>query len=231
MKKLISFLFFSCCIFIVNAQIALPSFQGFNSAKPSPFLVFSSDGSSLTGWTFGGATIDLNNGNPTSCFKITAANQQFYRDLGQTFHNKTILFDYKPGTSSDMGFLFAQNSGGNSVYRVSLRMWQDNVNVKPQGLGSVDNGGWLYLGGPSYYPVPETTAIFTTANIWYKIKIRITSDRVCTWYINGVQQLSTFTINVGYTKANTTQCFFGFLGNNYGGTAYFDNLEIWNGIK
>ena len=231
MKKISIIYIFLCAGLMLNAQVTLPSFQGFVNATNGPSLLFSSDGSSLTGWTFGGATIDLNNGNPSSCFKITAANQQFYRDLGQTFHNKTILFDYKPGTSSDMGFLFAQNSGGNSVYRVSLRMWQDNVNVKPQGLGSVDNGGWLYLGGPSYYPVPETTAIFTTANIWYKIKIRITSDRVCTWYINGVQQLSTFTINVGYTKANTTQCFFGFLGNNYGGTSSFDNLEIWNGIK
>ena len=231
MKKLIPFLFFISCSLIVNAQVALQSFQGFNSAKPSPILVFSSDGSSLTGWTFGGTTIDLNNGNPSSCFKITATNQQFYRELGQTFHNKTILFDYKPGTSSDMGFLFAQNSGGNSVYRVTLRMWQDNVNAKPQGLGSVDNGGWLYLGGPSYYPVPETTAIFTTANIWYKIKIQITANRVCTWYINDIKQASNFTINSGYTLANTSQTYFGFLGNNYGGTAYFDNLEIWSGIK
>ena len=231
MRKLISFLFFSCCSFIVNAQLTLPSFQGFVNAVKGPSHLFSSDGSSLTGWTNSNAMIDANNGNPSSCFKITAANQFFYRDLGQTFHNKTIIFDYKPGAGSDMGFLFAQSVGGTSTYRVSLRMWQDNVNAKPQGLGSVDNGGWLYLGSPSYNPVPETTAIFTTANIWYKIKIRITSDRVCTWYINDVQQTSTFTINAGYTNANTTQCCFGFLGNNNGGTAYFDNLEIWNGIK
>ena len=200
-----------------------------NDESTTPVLL-SLDGSTFNGWQLGTTpTIDAVVGNPAPSYKITAANHSFKRDFGQTFHNKTITFDWRPQAGADTGFVFAQNVAGNGSYRVTLRMYQIATPYK-QGLGSVDNGGWLYLGDPSYSPIPETTAIFTTANVWYNIKIQITSARVCTWYVNDVLQLSTYTIPVGYTTANTTDNWFGFLGNNLGGTWNVDNFKIYSGI-
>ena len=200
-----------------------------NDESTTPVLL-SLDGSTFNGWQLGTTpTIDAVVGNPAPSYKITAANHSFKRDFGQTFHNKTITFDWRPQAGADTGFVFAQNVAGNGSYRVTLRMYQIATPYK-QGLGSVDNGGWLYLGDPSYSPIPETTAILTTANVWYNIKIQITSARVCTWYVNDVLQLSTYTIPVGYTTANTTDNWFGFLGNNLGGTWNVDNFKIYSGI-
>ena len=200
-----------------------------NDESTTPVL-FSLDGSTFNGWGLSGSpTVDAVVGNPAPSYKITAANHFFRRNFGQTFHDKTITFDWRPQAGADAGFLFAQNFGGNGSNRVSLRMVQ-RADAYKQGLGSVDNGGWLYLGDPSYSPIPETTAIFTTANVWYNIKIQITSARVCTWYVNDVLQLSTYTIPIGYTTANTTDTWFGFLGNNLGGTWNVDNFKIYNGI-
>ena len=193
-------------------------------------VLLSLDGSTFNGWQLGTTpTIDAVVGNPAPSFKITAANHSFKRNFGQTFHNKTITFDWRPASGADTGFLFAQNQAGNGSNRITLRMVQ-RADAYKQGLGNVDNGGWLYLGDPSYSPIPETTAIFTTANVWYSIKIQITSARVCTWYVNNVLQLSTYTIPVGYTTANTTDNWVGFLGNNLGGTWNVDNFKIYNGI-
>ena len=198
--------------------------------------LFYYNGENFSGWTVNGGgtgfpTIDNTFGNPLPSFKITGANQSFRRSLpsGTTFHNKTITFDWYPNAGADIGFLFAQNNGGNVSNRASLRMYQIATPYK-QGLGSVDNGGWLYLGDPSYHPIPEVSAIFTSANTWYNIKIRVTSNRVCTWFVNGRQQLSTYTLPAGYTTGNTSDNYFGFLGNNLGGTSYIDNLTIYSGI-
>ena len=196
----------------------------------TPPVLISLKGNNFNGWQLNSApTIDAVVGLPAPSYKITAANQSFKQNFGRTFLNTTITFDWRPQAGADCGFLFAQNNTGNGSFRVSLRMYQIATPYK-QGLGTVDNGGWLYLGDPSYSPIPEVAAIFPTANVWYAVKIRVTSGGVCTWYVDGVQQTSTTTISSSYTTADTVNNWFGFLGNNLGGTWNVDNLKIYSGI-
>jgi hypothetical protein len=87
---------------------------------------------------------------------------------------------------------------------VSIRIFQ-GLN-KDGGIKGQPNGGWLYIGVGS----GVTASYFPTADIWYTIKIQIGSDRVCKWFIDGVEQATTYTIPVAYTSANTTDNWFGF---------------------
>lgn len=191
--------------------------------------IFSSDGSSLTGWAqtdtiTNPPVVDATIGNPLPSFKLTG--RGIYRNLGTTFHNKTITFDMRPGTNFDGGFSFANVAGGNGTYRGGLQMKQSATAIAGQGLRAGSNGGWLYFG----VGAPETLSLFTSTTTWYAIKIQITAARVCTWYVDGVLQASTYTIPVGYTTANTTNNYFGFIINGPNTGTYFDNLYIYDGI-
>ena len=184
------------------------------------------NGGTLSGWTStdGSAVIDAVIGNPAPSFKLTG--RGIYRNFGQTFHNKTITFDFRPGTSFDGGLSFANNVGGNGIYRGGLQMKQSATAIVGQGLRAGSNGGWLYFG----VGATETLKIFTSTTTWYSIKIQIKSSRVCIWYVNGILQSSTYTIPVGYTTGNTTNNYFGFIINGPNVGTYFDNLTIYNGI-
>jgi len=188
-------------------------------------IILNYDGSSLTGWTNADnsnqPSIDAVVGNPAPSFKVTT--RGFYQNFGRTFHNKTITFDFRPGTSFDGGFLFANVAGGNGTYRTGLQLKQ-GTSIAGQGLRSGSNGGWLYFG----VGAPETLSLFATINIWYAIKIQITSGGVCTWFVDGVQQSSSVILSAAYTTANTTDNYFGFITNT--STANFDNLIIYDGI-
>lgn len=196
------------------------------SASPVPIQFY--DGSTLTGWTNADNTyppqIDVITGNPAPSFKTISPGRGFLRDLGVTFHNKTITFDFMPGTSFDGGLLFASNAVGNGSYKSGLQLKQSATAIAGQGLRAGSNGGWLYFG----VGAPETLAAFTSTSTWYAIKIQITADRACSWYINDVLQASTYTIPVGYTIANTTDNYWGFISNNT--IANFDNVAIYEGM-
>ena len=181
-------------------------------------------GATLSGWTLTGVvTVDNTIGNPTPSFKMTDRGMR--RDLGVTFHDKTITFDFRPGTSFDGGFSFANASGGNGTYRAGLQIKQ-GTSVSGQGLRSGSNGGWLYFG----VGAPETLSLFTSTTTWYSIKIRITSRGFCTWFVDGLQQQSTYTLSSSYTTADTTNNYYGFIINGPNTGTYFDNLIIYNGI-
>ena len=183
------------------------------------------DGSTLSGWTLVSvAAIDNTIGNPLPSFKLT--DRGIFRNLGTTFHDKTITFDVRLGTGFDGGFLFANVIGGNGTYRGGLQIKQSASAISGQGMRSGSNGGWLYFG----VGAPETLSIFTSTTNWYSIKIQISSNRVCSWFVNGVKQSSTYTIPVGYTTANTTNNYYGFIINGPNTGTYFDNLIIYNGI-
>jgi len=199
-------------------------------------LLFTGNARAFSGWTLSGggggpATIDANIGNPAPSFRVNG--QYFIRNLGTKFLNKTIQYDIRLGyvgtgpanTGADAALIFAQNQGGSSAYRGVLRTWQSNIAVT-QGLTTLDNGGWLYSGLSGGN---ETSQLFA-GDTWYTIKIRITSGGVVTWYINGALQTSTITLPAGYATTNDTSNWFGFISNNYAGTANFDNIYIWDGI-
>lgn len=209
---------------ILNENNRIISYNGF-ILNHVPQLSYYSGGT-LSGWTSvdGSAVIDAVIGNPAPSFKLTG--RGIYRNLGTTFHNKTIIFDMRPGTGFDGGFSFANAAGGNGTYRGGLQMKQSATAIAGQGLRAGSNGGWLYFG----VGAPETLTLFTSTTTWYNIKIRITENRVCTWFVNNIQQSSTYTIPVGYTTADTTNNYFGFIINGPNTGTYFDNLTIYNGI-
>ena len=185
------------------------------------------DGSTLTGWTVTDAatnppTITQAQGNPAPSWQMIG--RGFHRNLGINYLNKTIAFDVSPGAGCDIGISWAQNAGGTGAYRGQLRIRQ-SATATLQGLTLTDNGGWQYIGNAGN----ETAALFPVANAWSSIKVRIAANRVCTWTLNDVLQASTITLPVGYTSADTTNTWFGFIGNG-GGTSQFDNLVIYDGI-
>ena len=192
-----------------------------------PEVIYSAIGDTLNGWSITDSatnppTITQAQGNPAPSWQMIG--RGFRRNLGINYLNKTIAFDVSPGSGCDIGISWAQNSGGTGTYRGQLRIRQ-SATATQQGLTLVDNGGWLYIGVSGN----ETAALFPTANVWSSIKVRIAANRVCTWTLNGVLQASTITLPVGYTSADTTNTWFGFIGNG-GGTSQFDNLVIYDGI-
>jgi hypothetical protein len=225
MKRIITLLVLLLSVLIGNTQIVVPAFQAVSTVQNNPIKIIESDGSSLAGWTLTDAStaVDANIGNNAPSFKVTA--RGFYKDLGINFLNKTIKFDIRIAAGADVGIGFVNNAAGNSAYRATLRLRQGAGSLQ-QGLSFIDNGGWLYIGANGGL---ETTTIFTNTNTWYAITLQITSEGVCTWYVNNIKQASSVTINAGYTKADNTNTYFGFITNT--STAYFDNLEIWSGLK
>ena len=80
----------------LGAGITFGSGISSNDESTTPVL-FSLDGSTFNGWGLSGSpTVDAVVGNPAPSYKITAANHFFRRNFGQTFHNKTITFDWRP---------------------------------------------------------------------------------------------------------------------------------------
>ena len=182
-------------------------------------VLASFNGSSIANWTqLSTGAVDNTIGNPSPSWKFT--DRGMYKNLNINFLNKTFVFDVRPSTNADGGIVFANNAGGTGGNRGAIRIFQ-GVN-RDQGMRAGSNGGWLYIGVGG-----TTTSSFPTADIWYNIKMQVASNRVCTWYIDGVLQASTYTLPVGYTSTNS-DTYFGFITNT--STIYFDNFIIYDGI-
>lgn len=196
---------------------------GSGTGTISPTTLLSYDGSSLTGWTQVNADVivDATVGNPSPSWKTAA--RGFYRNLGFNLLNKTFVFDIRLASGADGGIVFCNNAGGNGTYRASIRAFQPGTTS--QGIRTGSNGGWLYIGQTDGVIAPY----FSNANTWYTVKLQIASNRVCTWFINDVQQATTITLSASYTNINTTDNYFGFISNGTG-TIYYDNFAVYNGI-
>ena len=208
----------------VGAGITFGAGISATNTASNPIVLFSQNGSIFNGWSltdsFTTSTIDNSIGNAAPSWKFTQRGMR--RNLGFNMLNKTIVFDVRPSANADCGPVWCNNSGGSSSNAVSIRIFQ-GLN-KDGGIKGQPNGGWLYIGVGS----GVTASYFPTADVWYTIKIQIGSDRVCKWFINGVEQATTYTIPVAYTSANTTDNWFGFDVNT--STVYFDNLTVYQGI-
>ena len=189
-----------------------------NDTVSEPLVIAEYDGSTLAGWSIiDTAVVDTAIGNNAPSFRTTS--RGFFTDLGQSFHNKTITFDFRPAAGADTGIVFANVAGGAGTYRVGLHLKQGTAISQGMAIGS--NGDWLYIGARAG---EETISPFPTADIWYSIKITIDANRVCRWYVNNVLQSSTATIPSGYNTSNTTDNYFGIVTNT--STAYFDNIKV-----
>jgi hypothetical protein len=196
---------------IYTITIVAVNYNGSSNASSTVFATtsagnyFSTDGSTLSGWTLGTNAIYISNtiGNPAPSIVASGNNASYgYYNLGYSFLNTTITFDVYVGSLCNI--YFACNSSGNGqMFRAEGR---------GSGSGFASTSSWTGWNGP-----PGGTA-FTT-NRWYSVKIIISSSGVATWYQNNVLQSQSYTI------ANNGN-YFGLQGDGGGGLSYYDNLII-----
>lgn len=167
--------------------------------------LFSSDGSSLAGWTLGANACTISNsiGNPAPSITASGNNASYgYYNLGYSFLNTTITYDVNVGSLCN--FYFACNSSG------AGQMFRSEGRGASSGFASTPS--WTSWNGPSGGAqfVPGT---------WYSTKIVISSSGVASWYLNNVLQPQTYTISNNGT-------YFGLQGDGGGAISYFDNILI-----
>lgn len=167
-------------------------------------VLFSSDGSSLTGFTNNNLSITNTVGNPSPSFQAVSGDNYAYYNLGSSFLNTTIIFDVNVGRICD--FPFACNSSGSGQF----------IRLDARGAGNrsgfAATASWTSWSGPS-------TGSPVSPSVWYNIKIVISSSGVASWYLNNVLQSQTYTIANNGT-------YFGMQADKGGGTSYFDNIVI-----
>ena len=175
------------------------------SATTGSASLFSSDGSTLTGWTLGAnaCTVSSSIGNPAPSIAASGSNASYaFYNLGFSFLNTTITYDVNVGSLCN--FNFACNStGAGQMFRSEGRN---------AGSGFASTPSWTSWNGP------PGGAQFVPGN-WYSTKIVISSSGVASWYQNNVLQSQTYTISNNGT-------YFGLQGDGGGSTSYFDNLLI-----
>jgi len=182
--------------------------KGSNKWVQAPPL-FTSDGSSLTGWTNSGVVVDSTQGNPTSSLKAVGGTYA-YRDLGQSFLGKTITLDMyilnSGATFPLCNFYFGCNSTGQgNLLRLEGRSGSAS--------GFATTTSWTSWNAPA-------TGTNYTVLTWYTIVISINSSSQASWSING----SPVQTNVSVTLSGN---YFGVHGDGvsvHGGL--FDNITI-----
>jgi hypothetical protein len=132
-------------------------------------LLFSSDGSSLSGWTVTGATVDSVNGQPAPSLKA-AGGQYAYNQWGGTLMRIEFDVQVLTGTTPLCNFYFGCNaSGAGQMLRLETRSGFSS--------GFASTSSWTSWGGPA------ATGVRLTAGQWYRVKItRSGSSRA--WYLN-----------------------------------------------
>jgi len=176
----------------------------------SPY-VFSSDGSTLSGWTNSGITVSSGVGNPAPSFAGIGGALYAYINPASlsSFVGYTILVDmYATGATPLVDLYFGCNSSGaGQMFRIDAR--GDGTHY----TGFATTTGWVTWTAPS-------TGIYLSVNTWYTIKIVITSTAMngMSWYYNNVLGgTGTFVDNGGYIAMQGD-----------GGTGgYWDNIAIY----
>ena len=176
------------------------------SATTGAASLFSSDGSTLAGWTLGTNPCTISNsiGNPAPSITASGNNASYaYYNLGYSFLNTTITFDVNVGSLCD--FYFACNSSGSGqIFRSEGR---------GTGSGFASASSWTGWQGPP-------AGVQFVPGTWYSTKIVITSGGVASWYLNNVLQPQTYNISNNGT-------YFGLQGDGGGAISYYDNLIIF----
>lgn len=171
-------------------------------------LVLSLDGSSLTGFTNTGVTIDSSSiGNPLPSFSVTGS-QRAYRDVGTSLLGKVITFDvYLPnGTTSLANFYFACNSAGaGDMLRLDTR-----TSTKS---GFATTVSWTSWNAPTVGPI-------LSKDVWLKIRIEIGLDGLATAYADSTLLQS------GYAIQNLGS-FIAIHGDGANTAVRFDNIKIY----
>ena len=169
-------------------------------------LLFSSDGSSLNGWTVTGATVDSADGQPAPSLKA-AGGQYAYRQWGGTLTRIEFDVQVLTGATPLCNFYFGCNaSGAGQMLRLETRSGASS--------GFASTSSWTSWSGPA------DTGVRLTAGQWYHVKItRSGSSRA--WYLNGALIQS----DTGYINNGDYCAIHGDASIVTGGR--FDNIRIY----
>lgn len=174
----------------------------------SPTPLWSSDGSSLVGWTVSGATVDATLGDPAPSFKATGGQYAYIAPVAGLI-GKTILARVRviPGTTQLCNLFFGCNSSGaGRMLRLDARAGQHSA--------VVTTTSWTAWGGVA------ATGIVASAGQWMSIRIDIKAGPVADWYLDGALKQSNVSIAVNGDYIAVHGDGAGVTGGN------FDNLEI-----
>lgn len=196
----------------LTAAEILQNYQSIQSRFSSGGQLARYDGSSLTGWTNSGVTVNAVTGNAAPSLYANIS-QYAYIALPTvtSFANTTITFDVNLTSNLSLCNLFfaANASGMGTMLRLEARTGS------PSGfMPSINWNGWE--AGPSGGPT-------LAASTWYNVKIQITPAGAATWYLNGALQSSTASVRL---LGN----YIGIHGDGAGTGAYFDNIIVYSGI-
>ena len=170
------------------------------------------DGSSLSGWTTVGVTVNGGIGNAAPSFYVNAGQYGYIAPATITsFANTTITFSVNiTSTASLCNLFFAANASGmGTMLRLEGRTGTPSGFMAPTNWNTWDSG-------PSSGPT-------LAANTWYNIKIQITPAGLATWYLDGALQVSTASVRLLGNHI-------GIHGDGAGTGAYFDNITVYSGI-
>lgn len=175
--------------------------------------LFFNDGSSLSGWTVSGATVDATIGNPAPSLKAYPTKQYAYiAPPGITdLIGKSIKFDCKLGTSTALANLFfgCDASGVGRMLRLDMR-------------GSVDLPGVATTTSWTAWSTPSSTFAAIDSN-WHTYQIDIKTGPVVDVWKDGVKVLSNISIVLNGT-------YIGISGDGGSQGGNFDNISIFNTV-
>lgn len=175
-------------------------------------FLFSSDGSSLTGWTVSGVTVDstAGNGNPAPGFRAWPTNQYAYiQPPGVTdLVGKSIKFDCKIGSGGLADFFFGCNSAG------AGRMIRLDARGSGNLPGVATTTSWTAWSAPS-------STFASIDNAWHTYQIDVKAGPVVDLWKDGVKVLSNVSISLSGS-------YIGLQGDGGSAGGYFDNIQIFN---
>ena len=170
-------------------------------------ILLNNDGSSLSDWTVYGATINTSDGVPPPCLEVQT-NQYAYINPGNvaSLLNTIITLNIKVISSANdlCDFYFAcDSSGAGQMLRLESRSQYNS------GFAATINWTTWYASSTQPYVAPD---------IWYNIKIIISSTGYATWYLNDTIMDSNWPLIV---QGN----YIGIIGDG-GAGGLFDNIVV-----
>jgi hypothetical protein len=167
--------------------------------------VWVSDGSSLTGWTVNGATVDATLGDPAPSFKATSGQYAYIAPVvGLIGKSITARVRVIPGTALCDLFFGCNASGAGRMLRLDARAGNHS--------GIATTTSWTAWG------IPDATGVVVPSGSWMSIRIDIKAGPVADWYLDGVLKQSNVSIAVNGD-------YIGIVGDG-GNGGNFDNLQI-----
>jgi hypothetical protein len=181
----------------------------------APSTLFTANGTippSFDGWINNGVGTSATVGNPTPSFSTTTPNAYAYKSTGAfSLVNKTIIVDMRTNASLIDFFFGCFVSGAGNMVRIDTR-----------GFGNYS--GFATTTSWTVWAAPSTGIDTHQQGVWYRVKIQIfnTQPGGMTWYVDGQHAGTGTFVDSGD--------FIGLQHDGLGGTNYWDNIQIINGI-